>query len=77
MSDISRAIAAKLAEIKKLQTDLEALRRAASIVGSAGAGTKRAKHKRRRRKLTAEQRKAASQRMKAYWAKRKSEKQKT
>ena len=72
MSDISRAIAAKLAEIKMLQTDIEALRRAAGIIGSAGTGTKRAKPKRRRRKLTAAQRKAASQRMKAYWAKRKS-----
>ena len=67
MSDISRAIAAKQANIKILQTDLEALRRAARILGSAGAGTK---PKRRRRKMSAATRKALSKKLKAYWAKK-------
>ena len=71
MSDISRAIAAKLVDIKKLQTDLEALRRAASILGSAGAGTKRSKRTRRRRKMSAAARKALSKKLKAFWAAKK------
>ena len=71
MSDISRAIAAKLVDIKKLQTDLEALRRAASILGSAGAGTKRSKRMRRRRKMSAAARKALSKKLKAFWAAKK------
>ncbi len=68
MSDISRAIAAKQAEIKNLQTDLEALRRAATVLGAAGAG---AKPKRRRRKMSAAARKALSKKLKAHWAKKK------
>ena len=75
MSDISRAIAAKLVDIKKLQTDLEALRRAASILGSAGAGTKRSKRMRRRRKMSAAARKALSKKLKAFWAAKKKAKE--
>ena len=71
MSDISRAIAAKQAGIKKLQTDLEALRRAASILGSAGAGTRRSKRTRRRRKMSAAARKVLSKKLKAFWAAKK------
>ncbi len=71
MSDISRAIAAKQADIKTLQTDLEALRRAAGILGSAGAGTT---PKRRRRKMSAAARKTLSKKLKAYWAKKKAKK---
>ena len=68
MSDISRAIAAKQADIRTLQTDLEALRQAAGIIGSAGAGTT---PKRRGRKMSAAAKRAVSKRMKAYWAKKK------
>jgi len=75
MSDISRAIAAKQADIKKLQTDLEALRRAVSILGSAGAGTMRSKRTRRRRKMSAAARKALSKKLKAFWAAKKKAKQ--
>ncbi len=68
MSDISKAIAAKQADIKTLQTDLELLRRAAGILGSAGAGTK---PPRSRRKMSAAARKALSKKLKAYWAAKK------
>ena len=68
MSDISRAIAAKQADIKTLQTDLAALRRAASILGAASKGTKL---KRRRRKMSAAGRKTLSKKLKAYWAAKK------
>ncbi len=68
MSDISRAIAAKQAKIKTLQADIEALRHAAGILGSAGAGSKPTH---RRRKMSAAARKALSKKMKAYWTKKK------
>ena len=68
MSDISRAVAAKQADIKTLQSDLEALRRAAGILGAAGAGTKPT---RRRRTMSAAARKALSKKLKAHWAAKK------
>jgi hypothetical protein len=71
MSDISRAIAAKQADIKKLQADIEALRRAASLIGEKKPTAAKPK---RRRKMSAAARKAASQWMKAYWAKKKAKK---
>ncbi len=71
MSDISRAIAAKQANIKTLQADIEALRHAAGILGAAGVGTKRSKPTRRRRKVSAATRKVVSKKLKAYWAKKK------
>ena len=68
MNDISKAITAKKAEIKRLQADLEALARAASIIrGSATTGKKKAA-KAKRRKMSAAARKAVSKRMKAMWA---------
>ena len=74
MSDISKAITAKKAEVKTLQADLVALERAASIIGgSAPTGKKTAKAK-RGYKMSAATRKAASKRMKAYWAKKKGKK---
>ena len=69
MSEISRAIKAKQAEISQLQVDVDALQRAASIMGGKKRTT--AKPKRRRRKMSLAARKAVSKRMKAYWAKRK------
>ena len=70
MSDISRAIKAKQTEIKKLQADVDALQRAASIIGGKQPST--AKRKRKRRgKMSAAARKAVSKRMKAYWVKKK------
>ena len=75
MSEMSRAIAAKQAEIKTLQADLEALQRAASILGASIGRGKRSRTaatpKRRRRRMPAAARKAVSKRMKAYWAKKK------
>ena len=67
MTDISRAIAAKNAEIRELQTDLDALQRAASIIG----GKTSAKKRKRRGKLSAAARKVLSQKLKAHWAKKK------
>ena len=72
MSEISNAIAAKKAEIKKLQTDIAALHRATSIIGApAKSGKKRATAKPTRRKMSAAARKALSKRMKAMWAAKK------
>lgn len=71
MSEISKAIAAKEAEVKTLQADIDALRRAASIVGQKRPATTKPK---RRRKMSAAARKALSKRMKAYWANRRKSK---
>ena len=68
MSDISKAIKTKQVEIKALQADIDVLRRAVSIVGGKTPTTARPK---RRRKMSAAARKATSQRMKAFWAKKK------
>ncbi len=67
MSDVSRAIAAKQADIRTLQADLEALPDAAGIMGAASGGTKPT---RRRRKMSAAARKALSKKLKAYWTKK-------
>ena len=72
MSEISRAIAAKQALVKTLQTDLETLRRAASLIGQKTPTT--ATPKRRRGKMSAAARKTLSKKMKAYWAKKKTAK---
>ncbi len=72
MSEISRAIAAKQALVKTLQTDLETLRRAASLIGKKKPTT--ATPKRRRGKMSAAARKTLSKKMKAYWAKKKAKK---
>ena len=69
MSEISRAIAAKQALVKTLQTDLETLRRAASLIGQKKPTT--ATPKLRRGTMSAAARKALSKKMKAYWAKKK------
>jgi len=66
MSQISQAIKAKEAQIRKLQADIDALQRVVSIIG--GKKPAAAKSKRRRRKMSAAARKAVSTRMKAYWA---------
>ncbi len=71
MNDISKAIKTKQVEIKALQADIDALRRAGSILGGKTPTTARPK---RRRKMSAAARKAASRRMKAFWAKRKKQK---
>ena len=73
MTEISHAIAAKKAEIKKLQTDIAALHRATSIIGvSAKSGKKqRTTAKPTRRKMSAAARKALSKKLKAYWAAKK------
>ena len=59
----------------QLQSDIEALQRAASALGgkkgSTATATRQPQAKRKRRTMSAAARKAVSQRMKAYWAKRK------
>ena len=68
MSDLSNAIAAKQAQLTQLRADVEALQRAASILG--GKKTSPAK-KRKRGKMSAAARKVLSQKLKAHWAKKK------
>ena len=74
MSEITNAIAARQAQIKTLQTEIDALQRAASVLGgktsTIAKATAQPKTKRKRRGMSAAARKAVSARMKAYWAKR-------
>ena len=84
MKEITKALAAKQGQIKKLQRDIDALMRAAGILAGgevkAKAKTKakakakakaaQPKAKRTRKTVSAAARKAVSKRMKAYWAKR-------
>jgi len=84
MKEITKALAAKQGQIKKLQRDIDALMRAAGILAGgevkAKAKTKakakakakaaQPKAKRTRKTMSAAARKAVSKRMKAYWAKR-------
>ncbi len=80
MKEITAAIAARRAQIKQLQADIEALQRAASVLG--GKTTAKAtrqpttspaqpKTKRKRKPWSAAAKKAMSKRIKASWAKRK------
>ena len=84
MKEITKALAAKQGQIKKLQRDIDALMRAAGILAGgevkATAKTKakakakakaaQPKAKRTRKTMSAAAKKAVSKRMKAYWAKR-------
>ncbi len=83
MKQITVAIAARHAQIRTLQSDIETLQRAASIMGSGEKTPAKAvrqkvrrQHKAtpqpkpKRRPMTAAQRAAVGKRMKAYWAKR-------
>ena len=82
MNEITKAIAARQTQIAQLQSDIETLQHAASIIGSGEkppAKTVRQKVRRqpkatpqpkpKRRPMTAAQRAAVGKRMKAYWAK--------
>ena len=79
MKEITEAIAAKHAQIKQFQSDIDALQRAASALdGKTAAKATRQpktkskpKTKQKGRGMSAAARKAVSRRMKAYWAKRK------
>ena len=83
MKEITEALRAKHAQIEKLQRDIDALQKAADILGGgkvkAKATTKttaaRPKATRKRSTMDAAARKAVSKRMKAYWAKRRKAKQ--
>ena len=74
LSQISEAIAAKQAQIAQLETEIETLQRAASIVGDGATAPAKATQP----KATAQPKKkprapwsaARRRRMKAYWAKR-------
>ncbi len=80
MKEITKALTAKQAQIKKLQRDIDALMSAAGILAGgevkAKAKTKakakaaQPKAKRTQKTMSAAARKAVSKRMKAYWAKR-------
>jgi len=81
LSEITKAIAAKQTQITQLQSDIETLQRAASIVGGRAATSAKPtpaaqptttpaqpKTKRRRRPWSAARREAMSERMKERWA---------
>ncbi|MCH2251709.1 MAG: hypothetical protein MK365_00965 [Vicinamibacterales bacterium] len=80
MKEITKALAAKQGQIKKLQRDIDALMRAAGILAGgevkakaktkAKAAQPKAKRTRKTKTMSAAARKAVSKRMKAYWAKR-------
>ena len=89
MSEITEAIEAKQTQMTQLQSDIETLQRAASIVGKKGTPAKatsqskaktkpkpKTKSKPKRPAWSAADKKAISRRMKAYWAKRKRRAQK-
>ena len=82
MRAITEAIAARLAQIKTLQADIDALQRAASVLrGKTTAKATPARQpttspaqpsaKRKRKPWSAAAKKAMSKRLKASWAKRK------
>ena len=82
MNEITEAIAARHAQIKTLQSDIETLQRGASVLGgetSAKAAPARQpttspaqpKTRRKRKPWSAAAKKAMSKRLKASWAKRK------
>lgn len=83
MKEITKALAAKQGQIKKLQRDIDALMRAAGILAGgevkakakAKAKAAQPKAKRTQKTMSAAARKAVSKRMKAYWAKRRKAKQ--
>ena len=83
MSQITEAIAARQTQITQLQSEIEILRRAASIVGPPATAAAKPKPKQarpkaksqpkatpKRRQWTAAEKAAIGKRMKAYWAKR-------
>ena len=83
MSEITEAIAAKQTQISQLQSDIDALQRAAIVLGGKttvkATSQPKAKRKRRAAAKTTQKRKpmwsaadkkAISKRMKTYWAKR-------
>ena len=84
MIEITAAIMAKYAQIKTLQSDIEALQRAATVLG--GETTARAasqpktksnpKQQGQGQGMSATARKAVSRRMKAYWAEQRAAKRK-
>ena len=76
MSEITEAIDAKQIEITQLQSEIEALQRAATLLGEQSPATTtprqpKTKQKRKGTTWSAADKKAISRRMKAYWAKRK------
>ena len=85
MSEITKAIEARQTQITQLRSDIEALQRAASIMGPRAKATAKTasttrpqpKTKPKQRKWptwSAADKKAISKRMKAYWAKRRAQK---
>ena len=85
MSEITKAIKARQAQITQLQSDIETLQRAASIMGRKVKATAKAtsqkatrrpktKSKQKRPTWSAADKRAISKRMKAYWAKRRAQK---
>ena len=72
MKEITEALTVKQAQIKQLQSDIDALQRAAGILsgGKAKATAYKPKARLKRSTMDAAAREAVSKRMKAYWAQR-------
>ena len=80
MNEISEAIAARHAQIKMLQSDIDALQRATTVLGGETAAKATSQPttspaqpttKRKRKPWSAAAKKAMSKRLRASWAKRK------
>ena len=72
MVEITEAIVARHAQIKTLQSDIETLQRAATVLGGkTTAKATPAQPKTKRKPWSAAARKAMSKRVKASWAQRK------
>ena len=82
MSEITKAITARQTQIAQLQSDIETLQRAASLVGgrtkapakAASQPKAQAQAQGKRHQWSAAEKAAIGKRMKAYWAKRRKSK---
>ena len=71
LSEITKAIEARQAQITQLQSDIETLQGAASVLGAGTAPAKApSQPKPKQHVWTAAEKAAIGKRMKAYWAKR-------
>ena len=80
LSEITKAITARQTQIAQLQSDIETLQRAASLVGgrtkapAKAASQPKAQAQGKRHQWSAAEKAAIGKRMKAYWAKRRKSK---
>ena len=73
-SSLNRALKSLHADRARLDRQIDAVTSAISALGGAAGRVAKAVARKGRRKMNAAQKKAVSQRMKAYWAKRRASK---